>query len=368
MNILKMFSGAWNSAFKLADDSIEIVDSVEKCVISLGNSKLLVKKGEEISLGQVIAEKSNVENVSVISNVNGTISEITEVHDEKGKKVKAIVVNDIKYSILEGKEIKIEDLTKEEILNKIDELGIMGDEGKSLISVISAFKGNKVQIKVFDTEPNFNYEAIKNILNKELEKGRQVLEKAISNEVVFVDKEANLAKDLLVIDMHTVIRLGEAFLTGQPNIYEYITIFGGAIKANKVYKVIRGITLKELFEKLEGNENRLNKVVVGGALKGNAQFTLEVPVSSNFKSILFLDKKQGEKGVSQNCIRCSKCLRVCPNGLNPIKLVELWNRKEKDEFVKFGGYHCIECGKCSYVCPSKIEIANSISTAKDYIK
>lgn len=368
MNILKMFLGVSNSSFKLTDNSIEIIDSVQKCVITLDDKKPLVKKGDEIYEGQILAQKINGENVSLISSVNGTVSEIIEVYNENGEKVKAIVVNNIKSTGTQNQEINIEKLTKEEILNKIDELEIQGDKEESLISVLRNFNGSKLQVKMFDTEPNFKYEVIKEVLNKELQKGKQVLEKALSAEVVLIEKESNLISNELVVDFHTVIRLGEVFLTGQANKYEYVTIFGGALKANKVYKVIRGITLEELFEKLEGNKNNLSKVVVGGALKGNSIFTLEVPVSNNFKSILFLDKKQGQKEISQNCIRCSKCLRVCPKGLNPIKLAELWKIKEKDEFIKFGGYHCVECGKCSYVCPSKIEVASIISTAKDYLK
>ena len=81
-----------------------------------------------------------------------------------------------------------------------------------------------------------------------------------------------------------------------------------------------------------------------------------------------LNTKDATKATESPCIRCAKCLRACPEGLNPIKLMELWERGEKEEFLKFGGNKCIECGLCSYVCPSKIEVANKIVTAKAFIK
>lgn len=216
MNILKIFSGLsiLNSSFKLTDDSIEIVDTIKSCLINIGNTKVLVKKGEEVSVGQIIAEKTNDVDLSVISPVNGVVAEVIEKFDKNGEKIKSIVINEIKFFEKKNQEINIYGLNEESILNKMDELYIANDDEKSLASSIKAFDGNKVQIKIFDTEQNFKYEEIKEILSSEFEKGIEVLQKAKKWEVVLVNKASDLSSEGLIIDMSTVIKLGDAFLTG----------------------------------------------------------------------------------------------------------------------------------------------------------
>lgn len=373
MGLFDLFTGARisNPSFKLTNSKFEEVNPVEKCVFYLEGCNPLVKKGEEIEVGQVLGQSTEEFAVPVLSTVKGKVLEVSEKFNAEGKKIKAVVVSEIEESSVDFEKVSIEGLDKSQLLVKMNELALRDEDGKSLSAKLNSFNGDKVFVNVKSPsfEPNFKqYDAL-NAMVEEIETGKKVVNTILSNVDIIerpIDMLEEVEENVLVLDLHTLVYIGEAFSTGRPHMYEYLSVFGSAANANKLVKVKVGTTVEELFNKLQGNNEELYKVVAGGAIRGNSLFTLDVAISNNLKGILFLNKKEGSKGAEFSCIRCAKCLRVCPKGLNPIKLVELWDRNEMDEFIKFGGDKCIECGLCSYVCPSNIEIAHKIKTAKEF--
>lgn len=296
-------------------------------------------------------------------------------------------------------------ISQEEILNKIKEFALVDNNGLNLFSKYEGKEFNNILIKAFSINPNINgYGVIASSKKEELELGVKIIkslfkdlnvkfaidgsEKNITSivsnlgQVVKVKSTLDLNEEklkvkafgkevnnesILVEDLITLIYLGKAFKDGELSKEVYLTVYGGAIEGNKVISASASSTINDIFVALNGNSQLLKKVIVGGSLNGQGQFNLDGNVNHSMRSILFLTEKDSPSQVEFSCIRCSKCLRACPEGLNPIKLKELWNRKEKDEFLKFGGAKCIECGLCSYVCPSNIEIAQAIKTGKVFI-
>lgn len=354
------------------------------------NTTALVKKGDEVVVGSVIGKEKEDLSIPVLSSVNGSVVEIRDTYNTDGKKSKAVVVEVKEKTTLEEKEVNINSLSKEEILNKIQEFGLLDEAGVPLSLKYRAFSGNKLLVKSFSYESNIAYYDLLNAKEKEINKALEVLNKlfvsleikkadskSVSKKTIELKREELISKffgkdvkneDVIVEDILTLVYLGECFLSGQPHLDEYVVVSGSAIKENVLLKVKLGTTLDEVLETLGGNKEELGKVVVGGALRGVPQFSEDSAISYNAKAILFLNTKDATKATESPCIRCAKCLRACPEGLNPIKLMELWERGEKEEFLKFGGNKCIECGLCSYVCPSKVEVANKIVTAKAFIK
>ena len=354
------------------------------------NATALVKKGDEVVVGSVIGKEKEDLSIPVLSSVNGTVVEIRDTYNTDGKKSKAVVIEVKEKTTLEEKEVNINSLSKEEILNKIQEFGLLDEAGVPLSLKYRAFSGNKLLVKSFSYESNIAYYDLLNTKEKEINKALEVLNKlfvsleikkadskSVSKKTIELKREELISKffgkdvkneDVIVEDILTLVYLGECFLSGQPHLDEYVVVSGSAIKENVLLKVKLGTTLDEVLEKLGGSKEELGKIVVGGALGGIPQFSDDSAISYNAKAILFLNTKDATKATESPCIRCAKCLRACPEGLNPIKLMELWERGEKEEFLKFGGNKCIECGLCSYVCPSKIEVANKIVTAKAFIK
>ena len=257
-------------------------------------------------------------------------------------------------------------------------------------------KDKKVIIKAFSFQPNLNGYGI--IVNKKKEELKKGLEKINSlNEVKFVvdKKDKSLFQELklygevikvpaitdlydnkliskvygennnvIIYDILEVIKLGQSLLGKE--VEGFVTAYGSAIKGNKVIGIKKDTTYRDVFEALNGEEEALVKVVDGGSLNGTPVYDLNSIIKENSKGLLFLSKKDLPSSEVNSCFNCAKCLRVCPEGLNPSKLMDLSKRNEKEEFIKFGGDKCIDCGLCSFVCPSNIEIAQIIKTTKAF--
>lgn len=305
-----------------------------------------------------------------------------------------------KFKLIENEAIEIgeflkEDkkeiiLEKEEILSSMKELNLDS-------KIYSDFEKNKVIIKAFSFEGNLDiYKFLSNKkleINKAIEVFRAVdnkveikmaselfiegLEsKAPSKEIIEFKEEVFINEyfsgknksNVLILDFVDFIYLGEAFLNGRARDYVYTSAFGSAIKGGKVLKVKIGTNLSDVFANLNGEKDSLNKIIDGGVVSGKVRVSLEEKIMGNEKSLLFLTKKDENRKKESACIRCSKCIRICPEKLNPTKLIELYKINDKKEFLKFGGAKCIKCGLCSFVCPSNIELSNKICTAKEIFK
>lgn len=309
-------------------------------------------------------------------------------------------------NVLVETECNIAEMNYEEVLKKIKEYTLIDNNGMELFSKYEGKNFNSIVVKAFSINPNINgYGTIVNENIEELKLGLKVIEilfKAVSVKFAVDGSDKNIAplvlelgqvikvknildlydeklvvkafgkesntENVLIEDLLTLIYLGKAFKNGELNKEVYLTVYGGAIEGNKVISVNAGTSLNDVFVDLNGNDEFLKKVIVNGLLNGQGQYNLDTKVNHSMRGVLFLTEKDSKSENVISCIRCSKCLRICPEGLNPIKLKELWNRNEKDEFLKFGGEKCIECGLCSYVCPSNIEIAQDIKTGKVFIK
>ncbi|MPM01753.1 Electron transport complex subunit RsxC [bioreactor metagenome] len=279
----------------------------------------------------------------------------------------------------------------------IDKENLSLEESEKKVFSIFEKSSKKVIIKAFSFQPNLNgYGVIIKERKEDLKKGIEKIklkseikfvvdgkDKYIQEElktygdVIRVSSVTDLYKnkliskaygesknDVAIYDLMEIVTLGQALNKKEVEILT--TIHGNAVDGGKVISIKNGTTYREIFENLKGNYSLLKKVIDGGSINGTPIYDLDSPIKENSNGILFLTEKDSPSEEAYSCIRCGKCLRACPEGLNPIKLVELYKMKEKDEFIKFGGEKCIECGLCSFVCPSKIEIAQSIKTAKTF--
>ncbi len=100
-------------------------------------------------------------------------------------------------------------------------------------------------------------------------------------------------------------------------------------------------------------EGSPGKVIMGGPMMGLSQYTIDVPIIKGSGGILVLTKEETEPDPMQPCIRCGKCLQVCPVKLQPLHLSNYSLKGMFDKAEKLHALDCVECGACSYICPAK---------------
>ena len=125
-----------------------------------------------------------------------------------------------------------------------------------------------------------------------------------------------------------------------------------------------GTSIKEIIEYCGGYNGNPGKIILGGPMMGLAQYTDELPATKGTSGILILSQEEARLPEPDPCIRCGKCIEVCPINLQPlfISAYSLQNMHETAE--KYNALDCIECGSCSYICPSKRPLLQSIRLSK----
>jgi electron transport complex protein RnfC len=146
-----------------------------------------------------------------------------------------------------------------------------------------------------------------------------------------------------------------------------VTVTGKTVNKPSNFLVRIGTPVKELLEKAEADLEATGKIVSGGPMMGKALNSIDVPVVKGTSGILLFTKEESKRVDLKPCIRCGKCIQVCPMGLEPIYLAQvsdkgMWDEAEKDKVMD-----CIECGSCHYTCPSGRPLLDFIRLGKSNV-
>ncbi len=389
-------------------------------------AKPIVKVGDEVLVGQKIGEASGFISANVICSVSGKVKKIEARKNNKGAFVESVIVeNDGNYNTIEGFGLArdVSKLSKEEIREIIKEAGIVGlggagfpnhvkltpkdDEKIEYVLVNAAecepyltsdyrlmleepekiIEGLKIILKLFpnaqgiigieDNKP----EAIK-ILEGLAQKEDKISVRALISKYpqggerslikVLTGREVNssmLPADAgcVVDNVDTVIAIYMAVAQSTPLIRRIVTITGDAIAKPQNYSVRLGTAYKELIEASGGINEEASKLVCGGPMMGDALADIDIPVTKNSSAITAFKKDQVADSPETACIKCSRCVTVCPSILVPQLMMEAVKIEDKAWFEKINGMECIECGACSYICPAKIPLTQGFKFLKQQI-
>jgi len=173
---------------------------------------------------------------------------------------------------------------------------------------------------------------------------------------------------VVVLNVATVAAIAEAVIGGAPLTHRVVTVTGEAIANPGNYNVAIGTSVGQLIEFCGGVTKKSAKVIVGGPMMGIAIADLETPIMKTTCAVTVLTGEEIGKAKFERrqtpCIRCGRCLQVCPENLNPTKIAHAVKNNLLDVAESYYISACIECGCCSYVCPANIEVTGYIKTGK----
>ena len=171
----------------------------------------------------------------------------------------------------------------------------------------------------------------------------------------------------IVQNVGTAFAVYQAVMKNKPLFERYTTVTGKRLANPGNFLVRMGTPMKDLIDACGGMPEGDNKLLAGGPMMGKALTSTEVPICKGTNSVTILSDEEALRKEAQPCIRCAKCVGVCPMGLEPYLLAKLsevqnWERAEHEDIVS-----CIECGSCQYTCPAHRPLLDNIRQGKSTV-
>ena len=168
----------------------------------------------------------------------------------------------------------------------------------------------------------------------------------------------------IVQNVGTAFAVYEAVMKNKPLFERYTTVTGKKLANPGNFQVRMGTPMKDLIDFCGGMPEGDNKLLAGGPMMGKALTSDEVPICKGTNSVTIISDEEARRKEPQPCIRCAKCVGVCPMGLEPYLLAKLsevknWERAESEYITS-----CIECGSCHYTCPAHRPLLDNIRQGK----
>jgi electron transport complex protein RnfC len=229
-------------------------------------------------------------------------------------------------------------------------VGIEDNKPDAVIAMQKAFEGTTVNVVAIPT--------------KYPQGAEKMLIKVLADREV---PSGSLPMDVGVVvqNVGTVVAICDAVVSGIPLIERVTTISGSAIKELKNLLLRIGTSFEDAISNCGGFSEPPAKIIMGGPMMGFAQSNLDISIIKGVSGILALNKKDINNGTQSPCIRCGKCVSVCPCGLNPSMLSILGELDMYEEAkLEQNLFDCAECGSCVYVCPAKRNIVQYIKYSK----
>ena len=382
----------------------------------------IVGKGDAVLKGQKIAEAGGFVSAPIYSSVSGKVIALEKHLNPTGNSVDCIVIeNDGEYNEVEYSRPKaLGEMSKEEILNKIGEAGIVGMGGagfptrvklspkepdkieyiiancaecepyitadyrrmlentEELVSgmrvVLSLFENAK---GIFGVEDNKKdcieklQEAIKDEPRMEVRVLQTKYPQGAERQLIYALTKRAINSSMLPADagcivdnVETLVGIHNAVVTGRPLLERVVTVSGDAVVHPGNFKVLLGTNHQEVIEAAGGFNCSPEKVISGGPMMGFAMISLDAPITKTSSSILAFEKDVVAKSTESACINCGRCVEVCPSRIIPSRLADFAQRFNEEAFLKWNGLECVECGSCSYVCPAKRQLKQSIGAMR----
>jgi electron transport complex protein RnfC len=387
-------------------------------------SKVVVNRGDQVKIGQVIAQSEGFVSTNIHSSVSGKVLKVDQFMDSSGYRKMAVQIQ-VEGELWEEDIDRTDDLVRntvlrtEDIRKKILEAGIVGLGGATFPTHVKLMvpKGKTAEYLIIngvECEPYLTADhALMMQRTDEVFAGIQVLMKGLGVDKAIVGIESNkpdaiqkmkeMAKGskvqvqglkvkypqggekqlvqallkrevpsgglpidvgVVVFNVGTAFAAYEAVNKNRPLIDRVVTVTGLSLEKPSNFLVRIGTPISYLVEKAGGLPGDTAKVINGGPMMGKALSTLDVPVVKGSSGILLLSENEARRKEMQACIRCTKCVKVCPMGLEPYLMMTLSEKALYERMESEKVMDCMECGSCSYTCPSSRPLLDYIRLGK----
>lgn len=393
-------------------------------------NKPLVNKGDYVEEGQLIGKSESFVSSCVHASISGKVIDVKKAfHPAIGPALSVFIERDKEKPPKKYPEQDAENLSAKELIEKVKSSGIVGmggaafpthvklsiPEGKKIKNLIingaecepyltcdhvmmtrktkELLKGIELVTRILEPENTFIAiednkkaaifafrQAIKDAPRKSLSNikvvplktkypqgGEKQLVKAISKKEVPPGK-LPLDIGFLVQNVGTIYAIYEAVCFNKPLIERIVTISGDCLNRPGNYVVKIGSTIKDIVESYGVELFRdPKKIIVGGPMMGFSQPSMEAPILKSTSGVLFLSDDSVRTFEEGACIKCAKCVDVCPVNLVPTDIAKVVKKGYWERLDNLYVTDCMECGACGYTCPARIPLVQYIKDAKSAV-
>ncbi len=388
-------------------------------------AKPVVKVGDTVLRGQMIAEAGGFVSAPIHSSVSGTVKKIEPRRVAVGDKVNSIIIeSDGEMKEVEYKESpNISLLSKEEIIEKVKNAGVVGMGGAGFpthvkLSPKEPEKIDYVIANCAECEPYLTSDYRRMMENPEqLVEGMKIVLQLFpkakgvfgveNNKKDCIEKLQEIVKEdprlevaelmtkypqggerqliyavtgrsinsgmlpadagCIVDNVETLVAVYNAVKLGRPVMHRIFTVTGDAVCDPRNFYVCTGSNFQDILDAAGGCKTEPEKMIAGGPMMGFALFGLDIPVTKTSSALLCMTRDEVSACSPTACINCGRCVDACPELLIPSRLAKFSDYGDKETFEKWNGMECVECGSCSFICPARRQLAQSIKTMKKNI-
>lgn len=392
-------------------------------------SKPIVKPGEQVECGQIIAEAGGFVSVPLHSPVNGTVKKIEKTRTPQGIWQDSIIIepdeeNPSSSPAIPRNEEEIDQLSSQEIIKIVGDSGIVGLGGATFptrvkLSIPEGENAEFVLINGAECEPCLTCDdALMRAEADKIIKGTLLIMKATSAPTGIIGIEENKPQAIeamtkaasaysnlsvvtlkkrypqggekqliyaltkrtvpagalpietgcIVDNVATAYAIYDAVYNRKPLTQRILTVTGKGMANPGNFLVKNGTPINHILEFAGGIPEDTGKIIAGGPMMGRAISCVEATATKGLSGLVLMPESESLRKPEGPCIRCARCVSVCPMGLEPYLLMLQADVKRWDDMSVHGVMNCLECGCCSYICPSSRPLLDMIKLGKQELR